>query len=149
MIVPEVINQSKTSGPMRESELQQKPTIAPQEMESFGLDLKSIDPQLIPQIEQFCFLQRYRSNQEITKPPAAFVQEREEEPEPQQEQPKPSAPVLTYKQARQKKYNNNFKDNIEKERYFTALKALIHEKVEKKKTVVPNLCSCGALAENI
>lgn len=29
------------------------------------------------------------------------------------------------------------------------MKALINQKVEKKKISVPNLCSCGSLAENV
>jgi len=41
---------------------------------------------------------------------------------------------------------------VEKSRYITALKALVHQKALKfnpQNQEIPNLCSCGAMAENL
>ena len=114
---------------------------------------------MLPQLEQFCFVQRFRSGKDLIPPPSfarnqlvAPIDSLEEVPEPIRQAPAPvQAPVLSYKEARnsKKKAEAKFKDPKEKERYFTALKALVNKKTEKTDFTVPNLCSCGALAENL
>ena len=64
--------------------------------------------------------------------------------------PEPVTLKLSYKEARdKKKKEQQFANPVEKERYFSAMKALIKQKIDKKKLSIPNLCSCGSLAENV
>lgn len=159
----QVMKSSKGSGPMRESELfsHKKPKVFVDEgeLQKVGMDSSTIDPQVLPQLEQFFYLQRFRAQKSLHDIEEAPVlqtvnidtAEETKEPEPQTLQAEPT--MLNYRQIRDQKKTKTgktqFQSEKEKERYFQALQALIKQKVEKKNEIPPDLCSCRALEMNI
>lgn len=77
---------SKSSGPMRESELMSKknpPSLVNKAiLLNFGIDMESVDAEAIPQLEEFCSLQSFRGFEPNEGKTVTFNLKEDDEEEP-------------------------------------------------------------------